>query len=225
MNIPRTLLYAADVSFLADKALYDAAYSAVSDERRCKTDRFRVPEAQYLSLGAELLLRYGLHAAGVPESAMRYEYAPDGKPYLPDNAVQFSLSHSGIWVLCAVSESPVGCDVETVAPVDIKLARRFFTPAEYEDIAAQMTSEAQTERFYRYWTLKESFMKVTGLGLKLPLNAFRIIFGSEITVEQNVDTRRYAFREFTVPGCRCAVCTVESCADAELSIIDLTQTL
>ena len=36
------------------------------------------------------------------------------------------------------------------------------------------------EEFYRLWTLKESFMKVTGLGMKLPLDSFCFQLGERV---------------------------------------------
>ncbi|MCQ2456481.1 MAG: 4'-phosphopantetheinyl transferase superfamily protein [Clostridia bacterium] len=93
----------------------------------------------------------------------------NGKPSIPGSGLHFNLSHSDEKVLCAVSDRPVGCDVEKIEEIDIKIAKRFFTEEEYKIIA--VSDDSQTE-FYRIWTMKESFSKAIGLGLKLPLDSF-----------------------------------------------------
>ncbi|MBO6268186.1 MAG: 4-phosphopantetheinyl transferase family protein, partial [Clostridium sp.] len=75
--------------------------------------------------------------------------------------------------------------------------------------------------FFRFWTLKESFMKATGLGFRLPLDAFSIIPGPEgVTLRQQVDSRQYYFREYDLQdGYRYALCSAEKpVGEAELTI-------
>ncbi|MBQ6431775.1 MAG: 4'-phosphopantetheinyl transferase superfamily protein [Oscillospiraceae bacterium] len=217
----RDVLLAADVRALEDDALFAAAYASASVERKLKTDRYRFRGDKYSSLGAELLLRHALAGLGIREFAISYGEA--GKPYLAGrDDVFFSLSHSGCYVLCAVSDREIGADIETVRSVDLKIARRFFCAGEYEHIAAQETEDARRELFFRDWTLKESFLKATGLGLRLPLNQFEIIRNDEISVVQSVDERSFSFREYDgVPGCKCAVCTAGAPFAAELQTVDI----
>ena len=223
MNAP--ILYAADVTALKDADLYRLAYTAATPARREKTDRFRFEKDRQLSLGAEALLRHALRCAGFDAASTDFTYGAEKKPYLRDGGLFFNLSHSGIWAVCAVAGCEVGCDVEQVAPIDLKLARRFL-PEEAEDIYAQPTEAEKLDLFYRYWTLKESFMKATGLGLQLPLDAFRIVRGEKISVVQSVDDRAFSFREFTaLSGYKCALCCAGACADARLRILDLKEIL
>ena len=222
----KPVLYAASVAPLADGERYAAAYAAVSPARREKIDRFRFERDKRLSLGAELLLRHALHAEGLGEVPMTFDYGTQGKPYFKSSGVFFNLSHSGEYVLCALAPYEVGCDVEKITPIDLNIARRFFFRSEYADIAAQETVEARSELFFRYWTLKESFMKVTGLGMKLPLDAFEIVRAAEITVHQSVDTRQYSFAEFDdLFGYRCALCAAGDCRGAVLHTVDFAEVL
>ena len=226
MTITEPVLYTASVAPLADAARYAAAYAEVSPARREKTDRFRFEKDRRLSLGAELLLRRALRAEGLGEVPMAFTCGAQGKPYFKDGGVYFNLSHSGEYVLCALAPYEVGCDVEQITPIDLKIARRFFFRSEYDDIAAQETEEARSELFFRYWTLKESFMKVTGLGMKLPLDAFEIVRGSEITVRQSVDERSYSFAEFDdLVGYKCALCTAGDCRGTSVHKVDLAEIL
>lgn len=82
------------------------------------------------------------------------ERSSRGKPCFsgqPDR--WFSLSHSGGAALCALSDGPVGVDVELVRPRRAGLPRRLLSE---EELAA---FDGGWEDFYRLWTLKESWCK------------------------------------------------------------------
>lgn len=224
-TVDKTILYAAEVAPLEEQTLFTAALQRVSPQRREKASRLRQPGDRRLSLAAELLLRYGMETAGEcfdPAALCVTEY---GKLYFPEGRLQFSLSHSGTWALCALSEREVGCDVEQMRRVDLRICRR-FAPEEQAHVLSTAEETEQQRLFFRYWTLKESFMKATGLGMRLPLRDFRILPGDEIAVEQQVDDRQYRFREFDgIPGCCCAVCTVGAPMEAELRIVPIRELL
>lgn len=63
---------------------------------------------------------------------------------------------------------------------------------------------------FRIWTMKESFLKVTGRGMTLPLQDFSVIVDGETKVvdgKQRFDDVTYYMREYDeVLGYRMAVC-------------------
>lgn len=215
-------VYAADVEELKDDAVFIKYCQTVSMERRKKIDQFLFQKDKLLSLAAELLLGEALRREGI--HSWKVYYGDNGKPYI-DN-LYFNLSHSGEQVMCAVSEYEVGCDVEKVTDIDLEIARHFFYGTEYDRIMEQTTVQEQREMFFRLWTLKESFMKATGLGMQLPLDAFRIDISdrkeqqgkeiekkdglgseSKICICQKVNKENYYFKEYQGKnGYRYAVC-------------------
>lgn len=215
-------LFASCVEPLADPVLFRTAYDAVPSYRREKTDRFRFLKDKRRALGAELLLRHAAREAGAADFPADLRLGEQGKPYLPGHEFHFNLSHSGDWVICAAAHCEVGCDVEQIASADFRVAKRFFTRSEYEQITAQETEETRNLMFYRYWTLKESFQKVTGLGMKLPMKAFEIQTIGEISVCQSVDDRQYFFSEYReLSGYCCALCTAGERPDPVLRTVDM----
>lgn len=204
-----TGIYAANVAELEDEALYCAAYRKVTGERRTKTDRFCLMKDKRLSLGAELLLINGLEQMGLSIKDMSYHYGANGKPYLKGRQdIYFNLSHSGEMALCAISSEEIGCDVEKISGVPIGTARRFFHKEEYEKVISQKTVEASQEMFFRLWTLKESFLKLTGMGMRLPMKSFCIHIGADgIFVEQEQNYRTCYFQELEIcKDYKCSVC-------------------
>ena len=79
-----------------------------------------------------------------------------------------SIAHSQDWVACAVSDAPVGIDIERLRPRSDLLALAAMTnsPARCEELAC-LPDDAQLLRFYQWWTLKEAWLKRQGLGLDL----------------------------------------------------------
>ena len=83
------------------------------------------------------------------------ERSPRGKPLFTGlDGRWFSLSHSGGLALCALSEGPVGVDVELIRPRREKLPQWALSEGE---LAA---FDGTWEDFYRRWTLKESWCKL-----------------------------------------------------------------
>ncbi|MGN0968993.1 MAG: 4'-phosphopantetheinyl transferase family protein [Oscillospiraceae bacterium] len=111
----------------------------------------------------ELLARavrqtWGLDA--LPEIAR----LPGGKPVFPNYPdLHFNLSHSGTLALCALSDRPVGADLEVIRPRSAKLPAYVYKGAEYDRFLAL---GGDWNAFYTLWTEKESILKYTGEGLK-----------------------------------------------------------
>ena len=216
------MLYAASVLPLQCADLYRLAYERASPERQKKADGYRFEKDRRLSLGVEMLLRYGLREANVPYDRLRIKTNDAGKPVFTNADLHFNVSHAEDWAICAISDAEIGCDIEKIRSADLRIAQRFFCPEEYHHIIEQASAVEQDLLFYRYWTLKESFIKATGLGMQLPFNAFRIELGERIRVSQSVDQREYFFTEFgDISGYCCAVCCVEEPLKVPLKVIDL----
>jgi 4'-phosphopantetheinyl transferase len=177
----------------------------VSPGRWRKAGAYLHESDQKLSLGAELLLNYGLRRLA-PQIARPVEYFADvsGKPELTGSPLQFNLSHSGVYAVCAIADRPVGVDVEREAEMELDIARKFFHPDEYRRIAAHPNP---TSRFFEYWVLKESYVKSVGLGFGLALNSFCVDLSAEpIRVVENGAIQPYALQSWRMGDHHIAVC-------------------
>ena len=95
-----------------------------------------------------------------------------GKPFFVDHPqLQFNLSHSGTFALCALDDSPVGVDVEAVRPHHPRLANRVCSPAELEWVTGQ--PDPPRARL-SLWTKKEARVKWDGCGLTVPLREISV---------------------------------------------------
>ena len=115
-----------------------------------------------------VLLSYIMREKGFNKK-LQFTYGENGKPYLKNSSTFFNISHSGNYVVCSISESEIGCDVQTVEKYNPRIAERFFT--ESEKLFLQK-SENPSEDFTRLWAMKESVLKKTGEGITGGLNTF-----------------------------------------------------
>ena len=133
----------------------------LSRYRKEKLARISNPRAYARSLGAELLLAAALQELGGPMPPLEISRGEGGKPRIAGGP-EFSLSHSGERVLCALSDEAVGADIQQLRPYKPALVRRFFTAEEGAWL------EEQRERdlaFSLLWSLKESYVKLLGSGI------------------------------------------------------------
>ena len=159
---------------LKDTETFERYYQMLSQERKNKVDQFKMDEDKRQSVCAGILLNDMLTRHGIKEHAMVTAYKENGKPYFPQYPeLQFNLSHSHGMVICSFSNREVGCDVEKRSAVRENVARRFFTSQEYQAIFIKPAGEEQEKEFYRIWTIKESFLKITGRGMSMALDEFQ----------------------------------------------------
>lgn len=199
-------VYIADVTVLKDEDLYGKLYARLDAERRAKVDRFRFPKDRRLSVGAGALLMYALQKENVGNVSI--EVKPTGKPYLAGKeSLFFNLSHSENKVMCAVADKEVGCDVERKTEFDQALASYVMTKQEFQQIYGLESEAKQQEMFFRLWTLKESYMKATGLGIRLEPGTFGMKVEKEsISVIPPVDEQVFNFKEYDMDDGYCYSC-------------------
>ncbi|TWT38932.1 4'-phosphopantetheinyl transferase family protein [Blastopirellula retiformator] len=190
--------------------IIDTYWQIITPEERAAVERFRLQHLRVEALVARALQRWVLSQyAPVRPAQWRFAKGPFGRPYVKVPAVpcpSFNLSHSRGMVVCAVSSSKsVGVDVEDVtSDLDIMdLAKRYFAPPEANDVIRQ-PPEFMSDRFFRYWTLKEAYVKATGFGLSLLLDSFAIELNDSVPPRISFYGRRcrgtWRFAELSFPG-------------------------
>lgn len=104
-----------------------------------------------------------------------------GKPYLRNHPdIYFNISHCKGLVVCAVGDCEVGIDAEPVRPYKEVLLQKVLSGD--ERIFMEAAEEAmRPELFFRFWTLKESYVKAVGCGITVPLSELSFCIGKEGT--------------------------------------------
>lgn len=167
----------------------------------CRQESDRVRTA-----GAAWLLQFALQTAGIPACQQQFTNNPWGKPLLSDrDDLHFSLSHSGCWAVCAISDTPVGVDVE-LPRCTLRIAKRYFHP---EELTA-----ADSVFLTRLWTAKEAFVKALGRGLTIPLDSFVVhLEPDQANLHQSYSPLPYRLHEYRLDDSILSLCTVDDKPD------------
>lgn len=166
----------------------DSMLHKVDEARREKVLSAKTDQGKAAELGAGLLLQKAVQdwKKDKPEQSLRirsytvsdlsseltepfhltYRYGDKGKPYFENIPLFFSLSHSGEYVLCAVSRQEVGADIQRIQSADVlKLANRFFSEPECRALERCESDREQQGLFFGLWSRKEAYGKLTGEGV------------------------------------------------------------
>ncbi|MCF0168572.1 MAG: 4'-phosphopantetheinyl transferase superfamily protein [Bacteroidales bacterium] len=139
------------------------ALALVSGQRRDKALMFKFEKDQKLSVIAYLLLMHGLKREYSITSAQEFCYSEREKPSLKNYPeIHFNISHCPKAVACAIAAEPVGIDVEEMSHYSPDLSEYVHNASENKQI---QSLERPQEEFCRLWTVKESILKITGIGL------------------------------------------------------------
>jgi 4'-phosphopantetheinyl transferase len=155
-----------------DPGLLAAHDALMTPDERARHQRFHFEKDRRMFLATRALVRTTLSVyKPVPPDAWRFTAGEFGKPHieLPNvaPAIHFNLANTNELVVCAVSvaHESVGVDTERI---DRKVEALRLAP--YSE---------QQQRFFTYWTLKESYIKARGMGLALALDQFSFSIDSQ----------------------------------------------
>ena len=90
-----------------------------------------------------------------------------GKPYFKEGPLHFNVSHSEGYLAIAISEYPVGVDIQAPKNIREGMYKKVVQPKE-----AELIGEERQKDFLRLWTLKESFVKAEGKGLRISMKDY-----------------------------------------------------
>ena len=150
--------------------LYERYLGMMSSERRERTTRKAIREDRLRSVAGELLVRRSAaELLGVAEDAVPLCSDGRGAPILEGTGLFVSIAHSGNYAVCALSDTPVGIDIEEVRPMCGRVATGTFSVREneYLDADGYELSGESLVRFFEIWTAKEAYAKMTRKGISL----------------------------------------------------------
>lgn len=126
---------------------YERCLALMEPERRQKVLALKnEPRRRAAILGEWLAKTMLAEQSGLPLEEITVLRTEKGKPYA-EGLPYFSITHSGDHVAVAVSETPIGIDMEKLRPIDPRTAARIG---------------ADPARFFEEWCAKEAHYKIYG---------------------------------------------------------------
>ncbi len=155
-----------------------ATYSTLlTSTELAKQQRYKFAKDRHDALITRAFIRDLLsYYADVAPQDWQFEKGNKDKPEIINCPLplRFNISHTKNLIICAVTlEDDIGCDVENTGRNNnvLAIAERYFSSKESNELFA-LPEAQQRNRFFDYWTLKESYIKAWGLGLAIPLADF-----------------------------------------------------
>ena len=132
---------------------------------RQRISRYRRWQDRQATLFGRLLLFEGLQRLGWAGDCLDLIKIDDnGRPYIDGN-IDFNVSHSGEYVLCALSDrGRVGVDIEKKQEIDISFYKKYIHDLHWQEI---VSSQYPQEVFFEKWSKLESLIKADGRGMGL----------------------------------------------------------
>lgn len=188
-------------------------YYVFCEKDNCSCKEYKIFQREL----ADKILAHGFQEQfGVTFTRELVKMGVHGKPYWAGaDQIYFNISNTKGAVVCALSEQEVGIDVECKRKTSISLLRkccedtelRYILGKEYDSSQKEaFEMEIMQERFVQLWTLKESYLKMTGEGMYFPIRD--VVFsieqsaqGTEITCNQPGIFVQNHFGEYWISLC------------------------
>jgi 4'-phosphopantetheinyl transferase len=192
---------------IRDERLLAQYMRLLTEEERTQQQRFYFEKDRHRYLVTRALVRTIL-SRYAPVAAPDWVFSKNdhGRPEIANDepaarTISFNITHThGLIVLAVTRDQAIGVDAENISVRQpaIEIADRFFSAEEVAALHA-VPAHGQHERFFHYWTLKESYIKARGMGLAIPLDQFGFHFpgaaqvGITIHPQLNDDAARWRF--------------------------------
>lgn len=194
-------LYLADINKVSLNSV-----NQLDKNRREKCERLKLTDDKKRCIAGGLLINRFLNGAKISTNEF-------GKP-VADNGKKFNISHSGQYVLFALSENEVGCDIQKTGYVkSTEMAKFIFCD---EEIKLLKNSADKLKVFFDLWTKKESFLKCIGSGFH---RSGKSADTSGNTFEEN--GQKYYFKTFSFSDYIITVCSDKDDFPSYIEFLDL----
>lgn len=177
-------LYIADINNIS---LCDI--EKISETRKIKCKRYRKNTDKLRCIASGLFENKFVKGKIITESF--------GKPTAQN--CKFNLSHSGRYVLFAISDYEVGCDIQKIGYINSKgVAKIVFCENEKEQLNKSID---KLNTLYYLWTRKESFLKCIGEGFHRNSKEIDITSDSLTDKKRKLHLKTYSFADYTISVC------------------------
>jgi 4'-phosphopantetheinyl transferase len=182
---------------VVDEQHKDDLRALLNDEERRQEKRFVFADDRrcYLVTRATIRTLLSRYVATVAPTDWMFSTNEYGRPQIANlnkeaAGLCFNISHTRGLIAVGISQHrTLGVDVENlmVRKMSDGIANRFFAPSEVAALDA-LEPERRAERFFEYWTFKESYIKARSMGLSIPLDRFSFHYPDEQTVRIEIDS-------------------------------------
>ena len=168
-------------------AQIDLALKQMPQKQREYIENKKQLRSKKQSIVARILLKNLLLKFFEISDGSNIEFDENGKPnYSNSTDIHISLTHSGDFAAAAVSNKPVGIDIQVYKQVSEKLLNRVCTKDELEFV-----NSTGNKGFFKIWTAKEAYSKCSCINLT---KVFKLSFVKNDTL-CGLDKKLYSYSD------------------------------
>jgi 4'-phosphopantetheinyl transferase len=171
-----------------DSLLFRKILSFLDEHEQEKILKFRWWQDAERSLLGNLIIRATIcDMFQVKNSEFEVVRNEMGKPYI-NNMPQasFNISHSGHWIVGAFDSFPVGIDIEQIKASHFDMGKSIIAPNDYAEML-KIEAPNQLNYFFKCWTRGESYQKMLGSGVTLPLPSINNLQDAAFFKDYSID--------------------------------------
>lgn len=190
-------------AFHAEAGLLDPLARFLSEDELKRAASYRRDDSRVMFSVCRGALRRILSGyLGTDPGGIELSRLEGGKPVV--KGIEFNVSHSEGFCVIAVSDVPVGIDVEKKSPRDFAgISARYFSEAEGDAISR---SQSPSSLFYRAWCMRESMAKLRGTGVWRLMALSPVMDPDALRVVGPESLKGVFFREIPFDGFCVVVC-------------------
>ena len=165
-------IYYTQINHPFDESKFDTLIQLIPEHLHKDIKKYIQPIDRIRTLLGKLLLLHCLKVHNWNEYLLLpIHFTRNNRPFFKGAKFDFNISHSGDFILCAITEEgSLGVDIEQINVVELEDFNSVMTPEQIQFI--KNSTRPETE-FFKLWSLKESVVKAVGKGLSIPLNELR----------------------------------------------------
>lgn len=189
----------------------------VSHDQSCIQSRYQI-RTDINKIGRSLL-RYGLRRHfNLGGEDIVLTHGQHGKPYLKNSPLFFNISHSDRAIACCISDKEIGIDIQkNITLSNWNILKSFFSSSELNQV---IEADNKSEKFTEIWAMKESYLKMLGVGFNRNLRSFSIIKdGADYRVEDQNEILCRIFLRDLLPDYKIAICSCD--VDTRCNVMSL----
>ena len=183
-----TIVYYTKCKQLSDRS-FEKAVASLPLEMQDNVRKFMRWQDAHAYLYGKLLLKEAISQLGYDHSLEFMQKNQYGKPYFEGDSFGFNISHSGNYIVCAIStveREHLGVDIEEIKPIVFEDFKNVFSEKEAKEISSY-------NKFYTFWTRKEAVVKADGRGMLMPLKTI-----NTTSLPIPIDNKKYYLYEVNI---------------------------
>ena len=191
-----------------------------------------------IRLLSQLLIRYSIKTlTDLNWNEICIERTPYGKPFcknIQKSSFDFNVSHSGDYVAIVAMHTPnemnkyqIGVDLMKIESNLVKqyeqvkrISRKTFSEKEIDFLESKSSLREKVEDFYRIWTLKESYVKAIGKGIRVELKAIEFLIHSDYGYNPVISDTELFIDSKKIVDCKIYEQMIDNCYIASICLID-----